>query len=191
MRSCARRSMRLRNGTAELTPNRPWRRLLSQMRLAFRSKILTAALGPELVRNYQWSNFDTTLDRIIKDQPAAWLPKEFASYADLLRACYDDAISNLTQEPWRGSSRSGPGVNWRKRVFHIRSAAAPLIGAQFTVPPFPQNGTGGLIGATVNVGAGVSMRLIADPERLGQDATRNRAWRIRIAEESALERSTC
>jgi penicillin amidase len=38
-----------------------------------------------------------------------------------------------------------------------------LIGAQFTIPPFPQNGTGGLIGATVNVGQSVSMRLIADP----------------------------
>ena len=34
---------------------------------------------------------------------------------------------------------------------------------QFTVPPVPQNGTGGLAGATVNVGATVSMRLIADP----------------------------
>jgi len=42
-------------------------------------------------------------------------------------------------------------------------AAAPLIGAQFTIAPFPQNGTGGLIGATVNVGSSVSMRLIADP----------------------------
>jgi len=31
------------------------------------------------------------------------------------------------------------------------------------VPPVPQNGTGGLAGATVNVGATVSMRLIADP----------------------------
>jgi hypothetical protein len=40
---------------------------------------------------------------------------------------------------------------------------APLIGAVFTVPPFPQNGTSGLLGATVNVGASVSMRLIADP----------------------------
>jgi penicillin amidase len=38
-----------------------------------------------------------------------------------------------------------------------------LIGAQFTVPAFPQNGTGGLLGATVNVGSSVSMRLIADP----------------------------
>ncbi|HVQ39502.1 MAG TPA: penicillin acylase family protein, partial [Pyrinomonadaceae bacterium] len=32
----------------------------------------------------------------------------------------------------------------------------------FTIPPFPQNGTSALA-ATVNVGAPVSMRLIADP----------------------------
>ena len=47
------------------------------MRLAFRSKILTAALGDQPVRNYQWSNFDITLDRIIKDEPAERLPKGF------------------------------------------------------------------------------------------------------------------
>ena len=52
------------------------------MRIAFRSRILTAALGQELVQNYQWSNFDTTLDRVIKEQPASWLPKEFSSYGD-------------------------------------------------------------------------------------------------------------
>ena len=42
-------------------------------------------------------------------------------------------------------------------------AGAPLIGLQFTIQPFPQNGTAGLAGATVNVGSSVSMRLIADP----------------------------
>ena len=47
-------------------------------------------------------------------------------------------------------------------------ASAPLIGAQFTIPPFPQNGTGGLAGATVNVGASVSMRLVADPANWDQ-----------------------
>jgi penicillin amidase len=41
-------------------------------------------------------------------------------------------------------------------------AAVPLIGAQFTIPAIPQNGTPGS-GATVNVGPSVSMRLIADP----------------------------
>jgi penicillin amidase len=136
--------------------------LAAQMRLAFRTKILSAALGPELVRNYQWSNFDTTLDRILKDQPAAWLPKEYSSYADLLRASYDEAISNLTKTLGADETKWTWGDMAKARFPHPLGAA-PLIGGQFTIPPFPQNGTGGLIGATPNVGSGVSMRLIADP----------------------------
>ena len=56
--------------------------------------------------------------------------------------------------------------NWgdlAKARFPHPLSGAPLIGGQFTIPPFPQNGTGGFIGATVNVGPSVSMRLIADP----------------------------
>jgi penicillin G amidase len=136
--------------------------IVSQMRLAFRSKILTAALGPDLVRNYQWANFDTTLDRIIKEQPAAWLPKEFPGYADLFRASYDDAIRNLTKSLGPDQTKWTWGDLAKVRFPHPLGGA-PLIGAQFVIPPFPQNGTGGLIGATVNVGSGVSMRLIADP----------------------------
>ena len=136
--------------------------MMAQMRLAFRSKILTGALGPDLVRGFQWSNFDTTLDRIIKEQPADWLPKEFPSYADLLRASYDDARQTLTRNLGADESKWMWGEMVKARFQHPLSAA-PLIGAQFTVPPFPQNGTGGFIGATVNVGAAVSMRLIADP----------------------------
>jgi penicillin amidase len=135
--------------------------LAAQMRIAFRSKILTAALGPELVRSYQWSNFDTTLDRVLKEQSAAWLPKEFASYADLLKACYDEAISTLTKNLGADQTKWAWGELAKARFPHPLGGA-PLIGGQFTVPPFPQNGTGGLIGATVNVGASVSMRLIAD-----------------------------
>jgi penicillin amidase len=135
--------------------------LAAQMRIAFRSKILTAALGPELVKSYQWSNFDTTLDRVLKEQSAAWLPKEFASYADLLKACYDEAISTLTKNLGADQTKWAWGELAKARFPHPLGGA-PLIGGQFTVPPFPQNGTGGLIGATVNVGASVSMRLIAD-----------------------------
>jgi penicillin amidase len=136
--------------------------IAAQMRLAFRTKIIAAALGPDLVKNFQWSNFDTTVDRVIKDQPAAWLPKEFPSYADLLRACYDEAINNLTKAIGPDESKWTWGDLAKARFPHPLGSA-PLIGAQFTVPPFPQNGTGGLLGATVNVGASVSMRLIADP----------------------------
>lgn len=134
----------------------------AQMRIAFRSKILTAALGQELVRSFQWSNFDTTLDRVLKEQPAAWLPKEFPGYAELLRASYDDAINTLTRSLGADETKWTWGDMVKARFPHPLGGA-PLIGAQFTVPPFPQNGTGGFIGATVNVGASVSMRLIADP----------------------------
>jgi penicillin amidase len=136
--------------------------IVGQMRVAFRSKILTGALGPELVRNFQWSNFDTTLDRILKEQPAEWLPKEFPSYADLMRAAYDDARAVLTRNLGADESKWTWGEFAKARFPHPLSSA-PLIGVQFTVPPTPQNGTGGLVGATVNVGSGVSMRLIADP----------------------------
>ena len=136
--------------------------IAAQMRLAFRSKILTAALGPDLVKNYQWSDFDTTLDWIIKEQPAAWLPKEFSNYADLLRACYDEAVSALTKSLGADEAKWTWGDLAKARFPHPLSGA-PFIGAQFTIPPFPQNGTGGLLGATPNVGAAVSMRLIADP----------------------------
>jgi len=135
--------------------------LMAQTRIAFRSKILTAALGQELVKNYQWNNFDTTLDRVIKDQPAAWLPKEYSSYADLLRASYDEAISTLTKNLGADATKWTWGETAKVRFPHPLSGA-PLIGGMSTVPPFPQTVTGGFIGATVNVGSDVSMRLIAD-----------------------------
>ncbi len=136
--------------------------IASQMRLAFRSRILTAALGEELVKNYQWSNFDTTLDWILKDQPADWLPKGFNNYAELLRACFEEATSNLTRQLGADEAKWTWG-DYAKARFPHPLASAPMIGIQFTISPFPQNGTGGLLGATVNVGSAVSMRLIADP----------------------------
>jgi penicillin amidase len=134
--------------------------LLAQMRAAFRSRILTAALGDDLVKIYQWANFDTTIDRLVTDQPKEWLPKEFSSYAELLRACHDDARKVLTRTLGADESKWTWGEMVKVRFNHPL-AAAPLIGAQFSIPPIPQNGAGGLA-ATVNVGANVSMRLIAD-----------------------------
>lgn len=136
--------------------------LVAQMRIAFRSKILTAALGPERAKIYAWSNFDTTLDQIISKQPREWLPKEFPTYAELYLACYQEARQALTKRLGADEGKWMWGEMAKARFPHPL-AVAPLVGLQFTVPPVPQNGTGGLAGATVNVGAGVSMRLIADP----------------------------
>jgi penicillin G amidase len=140
--------------------------LVVQMRAAFRSRILTAALGPDLVKIYGWGNFEVTLDRILSEQPKDWLPKEFAGYADLLRACYGDARQTLTKNLGPDESKWTWGDMVKVRFAHPL-AGAPLVGLQFAIAPFPQNGTGGL-GATVNVGNNVSMRLIADPSNWDQ-----------------------
>jgi penicillin G amidase len=135
--------------------------LAFQMRAAFRTRILTAALGPDLLKVYGWGNFEATLDRILNEQPKEWLPKEFTSYADLFKACYVDARQALTKNPGPDESKWKWGELFKVRFDH-RLAAAPLIGLQFAIPPLPQNGVGSL-GATVNVGSNVSMRFIADP----------------------------
>lgn len=135
--------------------------LAYQMRAAFRTRILTTALGPDLLTIYQWFNFESTLDRLMLEQPQEWLPNEFKNYGELLQACYADARTALTKNPGPDETKWKWGEIYKVRFNHYL-AAAPFIGLQFQIAPFPQNGVGGL-GATVNVGSSVSMRLIADP----------------------------
>jgi len=145
----------------EVKVDSPVAPLAFQMRAAFRNRILTAALGPDLFKVYGWANFETTLDRLLSEQPKEWLPKEFNSYADLLRACYGDARQLLTKNLGADESKWKWGEMQKVRFNHLL-AVVPLIGVQFAIPPLPQNGVGSL-GATVNVGSNVSMRFIADP----------------------------
>ena len=145
-----------------LDADSPTAPIVAQMRLSFRSKIINGALGTERARIFAWSNFDITLDRIIATQATDWLPKEHKTYADLFLACHQEARQTLTKNLGADESKWVWGEMVKARFPHPL-ASAPLIGLQFTVPPVPQNGTGGLAGATVNVGASVSMRLIADP----------------------------
>jgi penicillin G amidase len=135
--------------------------IAAQMRIAFRTRIINAAIGEERARTFGWANLDTTLDWILTEQPADWLPKDFKSYAELLRACYTDARASLTKSLGADQTKWTWG-NMVKARFPHPMASAPLVGLQFAIPQFPQNGTGVLLGATVNVGSAVSMRLIAD-----------------------------
>lgn len=135
--------------------------LAATMRAAFRNRILTAALGPELFKGYGWSNSDTLIDRIITEKPREWLPKEFKDYAELLRASEKEARETLAKRFGADESQWTWGRS-AQVTFPHPLARAPLIGLQFTIPTFPQNGSGGNT-ATVNVGRNVSMRLIADP----------------------------
>ena len=132
--------------------------VVSQMRGLFRTRILRAALGQDLYGNYTWAQAEILIDRIAEEQPGEWLPKEFGSYALLFRASYEEARQNLTRSLGADESQWTWGKIATVRFQHPL-AAVPFIGAQFAIPPFPQNGSGG----SINVGSSVSMRLIADP----------------------------
>jgi penicillin amidase len=131
-----------------------------RIRTAFRRHIFDAALGAELAKAYDWDNSDTLIDRILTERPRAWLPKEFNSYAELLYACYLEARQVMGQRLGADESQWTWG-RFKQVGFPHPLARAPLIGLQFTIPPFPQNGSGEY--PSVNVGNYVSMRLIADP----------------------------
>jgi penicillin amidase len=108
---------------------------------------------------YEWRNEGTFIDRLITERPAEWLPEGFTSYEAFVLACYAEARDTL-------SNRLGPdplGWTWG-RLAQVRFPH-PLeklgaIGSRFAVRSFPQN-TGGSM-PTVNAGARVSMRFVAD-----------------------------
>jgi penicillin amidase len=135
--------------------------LVAVMRSEFSSRIFTAALGADLAKSYTWPNRDTLIDRIITERPNEWLPKEFKDYTELLRVCEMVARATLTKRLGADESKWTWGQSAQVRFPHPL-AAVPLIGQQFSIPPFPQNGSSGNT-VSVNVGRNVSMRLIADP----------------------------
>ena len=150
----------LENWDGLLVPDSRVAPIVSQMRTAFKQRILNAALGPDLSKTYGWPGSDTLIDRIIAEQPREWLPKDNPTYADLYKAAYEDARQTLMKSPGPDESQWTWGNIYKVRFPHPLSAA-PMVGAMFTIPAFPQSGIPGS-GATVNVGPSVSMRLIAD-----------------------------
>jgi len=136
--------------------------LAAEMRRAFRRRILAAAVGPARVERYAWGNVDTFVDRIITERPREWLPAGFKDYTELLRACHKDAREALIkllgadESQWRWGHPA-----YAQARFPHPLAPAPFVGQQFKIAPFPQTGSSSSL-TTVNVGAGVSMRFIAD-----------------------------
>ncbi|CDM64116.1 penicillin acylase family protein [Pyrinomonas methylaliphatogenes] len=135
--------------------------LVAEMKQAFRQRIIAAAIGPERARDFRWGNEATLLDRLIQERPTDWLPREFKNYAELIRACYEDARAALSARLGQNEDEWTWGRYAQARFPHPL-ASIPLIGQAFAIAPVPQRGSGNGLIATVNVGAGVSMRLIAD-----------------------------
>ncbi|MEJ7578321.1 MAG: penicillin acylase family protein [Pyrinomonadaceae bacterium] len=129
------------------------------MRAAFRRRILATAVGEERAQQLTISAVSTFIDSVIQTRPREWLPKEFPSYEALLLQSYRDARANLTKQLGADETLWTWGRTGQIRFQHPL-ASVPLIGSPFVIAPLPRftNGSAG----TVNVGASVSMRLIAD-----------------------------
>ena len=144
----------------QLTPEARAPRLATEMAAVFRRHIMVGALGAERAREYRWPTSANLFDRLIQERPAEWLPKEFKTYADLLDAAHKETRDSLAKSLGADETK----WTWGARLpvsFSHPLASMPNVGAPFKVAPFPQRGGGGAFAAP-NVGAGVSMRLIAD-----------------------------
>lgn len=131
--------------------------IVAAARTLFTTKVLTAAVGAN--KTYNWPSRDTLIDSIVSGRPAKWLPKEYASYDDLFLDCWKDGRAALAKKA------GDDAANWTwGKVADPVVFAHPLggadAGAPFLIDPIPAS-TGGS-GETVNAGAAVSMRFIAD-----------------------------
>ncbi|HEX8197055.1 MAG TPA: penicillin acylase family protein [Pyrinomonadaceae bacterium] len=129
----------------------------NEIRFFFRQKIFAGNFGAP-GSGYRSLMESALLDRLITEKPKSWLPKEYADYQTLLKAAETEAQSSLANRLKTDGAKWNLGEANKIRFPHPL-AIAPLIGSQFAIDALPQNG-----GRDVpNVGAGVSMRLIATP----------------------------
>jgi len=133
--------------------------LVTEMRKAFRALILTAVLGTERAELYEWRNEGTFVDRLVTERSVEWLPREFVSYDALLLACYREAVDTLTKKFGADSKDWTWGRLAQVSFPHPLEKLGPM-GQRFATRTFPQNADGSM--PTVNAGARVSLRFIAD-----------------------------
>ncbi|HEX5886375.1 MAG TPA: penicillin acylase family protein [Pyrinomonadaceae bacterium] len=141
--------------------------LVAEIRKAFRNQILEAAIGTERTELYEWRNEGTFIDKLITEKSKEWLPADFVSYDALLLACYREAIDALTKQLGADRDQWTWGNLAQVRFPHPLERLGPA-GQRFATRALPQNADGSM--PTVNAGARVSLRFIADLSNW--DATR-------------------
>jgi penicillin amidase len=133
--------------------------LIVEMRKAFRTHVLTGALGTERAQLYEWRNEGTFLDQLVNERPNEWLPNEFESYESLLLACYREAVEKLTKQLGPHTTQWSWGQLAQVKFPHPLERLG-TTGAKFATRTFPQHTDGSM--PTVNAGSRVSLRFIAD-----------------------------
>lgn len=131
------------------------------MRRTFTRRILAKELDKERIETYlRWDVCFQFVDSIIVERPKAWLPDPFLSYEQLVLASFDEAVHELSMLAGTDPSRWQWGaVADAVEFVHPLSVLFPTTENSIRYR-FPRATGGG--GPTVNAGAEVSMRFIAD-----------------------------
>ncbi|MGA7916586.1 MAG: penicillin acylase family protein [Candidatus Acidiferrales bacterium] len=122
---------------------------------------------PQSVYNDVWWRDKVFLENVLRERPAAWLPKGFANYDELLMASADEAVAALQK---RTGSDDVAAWNWGRLhpldMVHPLGRSGPLH-RLFSIGPYPQGGTVDTVRA-MGVGHGPAMRFVADLSNFDQ-----------------------
>jgi penicillin G amidase len=116
---------------------------------------------PFSLYNEVWWRDKVFLENVLRERPASWLPKEYASYDELLVAAADDGVARLEKQ-----TGSADAANWNWGRLHPLDMAHPLgrsglLHGLLSIGPYDQGGTIDTVRA-MGVGHGPAMRFVAD-----------------------------
>ncbi|MGH9746582.1 MAG: penicillin acylase family protein [Candidatus Acidiferrales bacterium] len=116
---------------------------------------------PRSIYNEVWWRDKVFLENILREQPAAWLPKGVVSYDVLLISSANDAVDALARE-----TRTSDVNKWTWGSLHPLNMLHPLgragtLHSLFSIGPYPQGGTIDTVRA-MGVGHGPAMRMVSD-----------------------------
>jgi penicillin amidase len=116
---------------------------------------------PLSIYNEVWWRDKVFLENVLRERPASWLPKEFASYDELLASAADNAVARLAKQ-----TDSPDAANWNWGRLHPLDMAHPLgrsglLHRLLSIGPYGKGGTIDTVRA-MGVGHGPAMRFVAD-----------------------------
>jgi penicillin amidase len=116
---------------------------------------------PQSVYNDVWWRDKVFLEGVLLERPAAWLPKPYADYGELLISSADQAVAQLERETGSSDPASwGWGRLHRMDIPHPLGRSG-LLHAFLSIGPFPGDGTVDTVKAMGHV-HGPAMRFVAD-----------------------------
>ncbi len=116
---------------------------------------------PESIYNTVWWRDKVFLENVLRTRPAAWLPKQFGNYHDLLMASAEQAARSLEQQTHNGATAA-----WKWGELHQLDMMHPLgrsvlLHYLLSIGPYASNGTVDTVRA-MGIGHGPAMRFVAD-----------------------------